>query len=531
MALVGCSTTLEVGDTAIICDRDADCPAGRCELLIQRCVGIGSGTLLRMTSASATSVVRVAAAFNQAVAPGSLVDVSQVHIEPALEVSSFVVDDGGRRLALTTAPQSFDVTYTLTVRGLVSDRGDPLDDDARTQSFVSFLGRAESDPPATVQPADGSVVTTATAELTWQPVFGATSYIVEVRRREDGPAAAASVYTTSSSGPPLVVAAIPREGTYDWRVRADVTAAGVYGHASFDRLVDAVYVACPADVTCAPRVGNGSRRAPTQRVGDGIQIATQLGLPEVRVAARAGDVAYDEAIVLADTTLAVDGGFDERFASSPRRARISRLGTVIVARPAPGTLHLRNLSLHAYASSAIEVVSIEGPVDIAFNDVDIGADPARDSARGITINGIPGVARVELANVDVTVGPAGQSVAAATSIGILARDAALTIEATTVRVGIPYDLPRAGTHTGVRLENNSSIIAHALDVGVANGTDGTAFDDARPGLPSGAAAALDMIDSARLWVSIARESITGLRVAERRSLVLSNSVVAVGSSG
>ncbi len=522
----GCSVSLDVGQVPIVCDEDADCPQGRCELTIQRCFDSGTGTPLRLTSAVAVSTVRVDAVFNQELAPGSIVDISQVTIEPALEVTGFTLDETQQRLSITTAEQAFDTVYTLTIQGVVSSGGDGLDVAARSQSFVSFQGLADRSPPAIIRPADGSRVVGGNVAFAWQAISKATSYTVEVQRRD-------------SAAPPIVVEvpatsttteiAVPLEGAYDWRVRADVTSAGVYSNAVFDAVVDAIYVYCPGG-ECAPRVGNGSRRAPVQRINEGLVLARQLQIGTVRVAARGDGGTYDEILVLADVPVTIDGGFDATFTPGTGRAEVAAVGTVLVVRPASAPVRIAHLLLSALAAPNLEVVSVEGGVDLTLDDVVILAEETIDTNIGINCDGRPDIASVHLRDVTMLLTGTAfpQTSTSDMLVGIRARETRLDVTDTLLSVGI---VPNGGgplETRGIELLESGTFAATRLEVGVGYATAvSTAFFDNRNSRPAGAPP-YDVIDASRFWVPHSNQNILGFYLAQIRDLVVRNSVISVG---
>ncbi|MEZ0315144.1 MAG: hypothetical protein ACAI38_25515 [Myxococcota bacterium] len=525
-----CSVSLVTPDDAVIvCDEDADCPLGRCDVALQRCVGAGSGTPLRFTSAIATSSVRVDAVFNQPLAPRSVVGAAQVTIVPALAVTGLALDETNQRLSVTTEQQAFDVVYTLTVTGFLASAGDPLEETARSQSFTSFLGLADRNPPAIIRPADGSRVRGGDVDFAWQAIGGATSYTLEVfRRGEAAPLALVEVPATTTT----ISIALPLEGTYDWRVRADTTTAGVYNNAAFDALVDAVYVSC-SEPECPPRLGNGSRRAPVQRINEGLVLARQLGIGSVRVAARADGGTYDEILVLADTPVTIDGGFDAAFTPGAGRAEIAAVGTVIVARPASGPLRIANVLLSALSAPNLEVVSVEGATDITFDDVVILAEPTIDTSVGINCDGRPGIADVHLADVTMLLSTSA-SVGVEPSesmVGIRGRDARLDVRDSFLSVGLePAGGGGPNQIRGIELLGNGTFAATRLTVGVGYAVAvSTAYFDDRSARPSGAPA-YDLIEASRFFVPVSNSAIIAVYITHLRRIVVRNSVVVAGGA-
>lgn len=528
VCLAACSPTLDAGDAVLTCDDDSDCPNGRCETFIQRCVGSGDGTPLRLTSAAATSVVRVTAVFNQPVAKESVARADQTVIEPPLAISDFALDPSGQLLSFTTSPQEFGVVYTLTVAGLTSDAGDPLDAGAVSQQFLSFLGRAETAPPAIVKPADRGLVVTPEVELAWQPIFGARGYTVTLLRRGDpGPASLHSLAADTT----VLRLPVPAEGTYDWTVRADVTTPGVVTTASFDRLIDAVYVACPAGGACSPRAGNGSQREPLQRISDGIQLAQQLGFSLVRVAARPDGSAYEEVLVLGGAAaITIDGGFDAAFAPSTIRAQVERLGTVMVARPATGELAVRNLIMLAQSTPELDAVSVEGGATISFTDVDIIAERPGTIGVALHIDGTTPAtpAHVTLTRSTVYIPSAENATNDSSVIAVLARHVALTLVDSSVRAG--WDTPSTPTlrMEALRLEGATSLMASGSDITTSSGFMLTALADYRLSDPM---APMDVIDGCRLAVGVTNVQANAVYIATRRRIVFRNSIVSLGRAG
>ncbi len=521
---MACSVSLVADGIAVVCDADDDCPTGRCEIALRRCFAAGSGTPLRLTSAVAVSSVRVDAVFNQAVAPGSVVDLGQVTIEPALTITGIALDPSNQRLSVTTAPQAFDVTYTLTVAGFVSNLGDALDAEARTQSFVSYLGLADRSPPAIIRPADGSRVVGGDVEFAWQAISNVTTYTIEVQRRDD---VAAPIVVEVPGGTTLTTINLPLEGTYDWRVRADVTTPGVYNSAAFDALVDAVYVSCP-DGECPARIGNGSRRAPLQRITEGLALAQQLGLVTVRIAARSNGGSYEEVLVLADTGVTVDGGFDASFTPGAGRAEISAVGTVLVARPSVEPLRIKGVLLSALQAPILEVVSVEGATNITLEDVVIMAEPTNESSIGISADGRPGVADVHLDGVTMLL--PGSLFATELLVGIRARETRLVVNDSLVSVGVERAATEVLEARGIELLGSAAFNATRVDVAVGYSMIfSTALFDDRLARPVGAVP-YDVIDSSRFWVPVARETIVTLFNSRIRELVVRNSVIVAGAA-
>lgn len=163
-----------------------------------------------------------------------------------------------------------------------------------------------------------------TLVFAWSTVANAQTYTLEVSTD--------AAFTSYVAGTPRVVegtthiATLP-EGTYFWRVTADITAEGVPATAvRFGILGDALHVACPADVDCsAPNDGTlelGTAALPFHSINRGIREAAARGLGTVRVAKRPDGLAYQESVYLLQG-LALEGGYGMDFGSREGRTKVA----------------------------------------------------------------------------------------------------------------------------------------------------------------------------------------------------------------
>lgn len=189
---------------------------------------------------------------------------------------------------------------------------------------------ADMSVPNILAPADGAAVIDAdlvTDEvevlLSWTGKSGAESYTVEVFSDD--------ALTAHIPGSPFTVPApetsvsieVPSAGTYFWRVRASVTAAGLYSdYRCFKALEDCLYVHFPydpADPDAKPddTGKTGNIDSPYQTINRAMAEAYKLGISTVKVASRgeisAGNfAAYEEYFSFKDG-VSLQGGWSSDF--------------------------------------------------------------------------------------------------------------------------------------------------------------------------------------------------------------------------
>jgi hypothetical protein len=200
-------------------------------------------------------------------------------------------------------------------------------DDYLNGDFISSLGE-DTTAPNILTPRNGEKILTINptnldpmpVTLQWTAKNTATHYTVEIATDPD--------FTDQIAGSPMTVADVSIEFTppdarrYYWRVRADTTAAGSYGSASFDAMDATVYVYCPdTDSTCSDSGMVGNKDNPYRTITAGLVEAQRIGLKKVKVASRNSsvDTPYVETIPILNG-VDIFGGYPPPGSASPDTA-------------------------------------------------------------------------------------------------------------------------------------------------------------------------------------------------------------------
>lgn len=229
-----------------------------------------------------------------------------------------------RIVVLLTARQAPGESYVLSISGVEDEAGNAVPAPGVAVPFTGFGEAPDRGPPEPLAPQEGGRARQLIAVLTWRAVTGASTYFVEVAEGMPGDETEAFA-TRALAGSPFAVdglstsltVALPDAVTYLWRLRADVTADGVYSATrSFDAIADAVYVHCDAAAsTCSDAGQVGSKTRPFRTIGRAIaDAAVTPGVALVKVAGRGAGAAYEEAVQL-PSGLRLEGGYAADFAS------------------------------------------------------------------------------------------------------------------------------------------------------------------------------------------------------------------------
>lgn len=344
--MLGCTVDLGLpASVNVTCSSDEECPgAMRCQESLGACVELTEldTTPPTLVSVSAGSAIQVTVVYSEAMAPG-IEDLEHYSIVPPLQLTAAVVADNGLSVTLFTEPQIAGEAYALEVSGVFDAAQNPLGADgdpaARRLAFTGF-GLRDASTPDLIAPVEVVLVRPTAVKLSWARRAGANRYRVQLSQHEDFSSVIVDVEvgetTMALPNADLDLPALTEPVTYYWRVRSNVTGAAfdsVYPHARFDLLTDAIHVHCPAGEPCGDVDAVGSRTRPFSTIQTGIGAASVHDISTVKVAARGGDEAYREQILLADgVTLA--GGYDAGFAAQDPAANVTIIendATVVVS--------------------------------------------------------------------------------------------------------------------------------------------------------------------------------------------------------
>ena len=307
--------------TVVSCAENADCRgnlvcAPRLNICVTEIDEEGPRVVSAVASSPTTARISVSEALNRESAESS----GSYTILPSLGVQAASLSDDGQTITLVTDSQGAGVAYTVNVTSILDRALNPVESDQSSAGFVGFGIPPDTSPPDLLSPADNSRTEGEERTLVWSLRAGASSYEVEVAR--DAAFAdqiAGSPFTVLAPQSSLMLSGLD-DITYHWRVRADITDVGIaLPIASFDVLIDTVYVYCPAGEICEDgSVQNGSRTRPYRSVSSGtaaaIVLTTALGFaPQVWIAARGADEAYDDAVALNGTAIDIRGGYSPDF--------------------------------------------------------------------------------------------------------------------------------------------------------------------------------------------------------------------------
>lgn len=263
-------------------------------------------------------------------------------IAPALEVHLAVPSDDGTSVTLSTGPQRGGTTYEVTATGIRDLAGN-----AGAPSTVSFTGVGvvpDPRPPLLLSPASGERAFDLTAVLAWSGRTGVSRYFIEVA--EDMPGLADDeVFAAPVPESPFAVDApqtalaitLPAPLTYRWRVRSDLMPEDEHGETRALEAMDSViHVFCPAsEASCTDTGRAGNRSKPYGSIMTALADAARHdSITAVRVAARGGEAAYEEAVRLVP---GVDllGGYTQSFSEAERDPAAH---ATVIASSAPTTV-------------------------------------------------------------------------------------------------------------------------------------------------------------------------------------------------
>ncbi len=368
--LAGCVVHLPSPEGSVSCATTRDCPKPLlCAPLVQRCVAALLTEAPTLVSVAATDAETVAVTTSAIPSPALLADPSRFSISDATGTTLTVLSVSGRGTAfsLTTAPQAAAVSYTLAFH-LDDVQGNATDTRA---TFIGYGGQPNTGAPLPVLPADAQTLafTTASASVTlaWDPVEGALLYTIDVATDAAfGSPIAGSPFTSVT---PSLGITLSDSREYFWRVRGDITGAGVFGSASFSVLLGAVDVYCAADSDCSGAAGEerGDASYPFRSVARALISAEALGLPLIRIAARGNGEAYDDLLLFASAGFTLNGGYGSDFNDATRDP---------VANP----------TLIATETTVLNVLDVETPLVVDGLQLEALTSPTPATDQLITVN-------------------------------------------------------------------------------------------------------------------------------------------------
>lgn len=433
LALIGCVPSFEVpDDVRVTCVDDGDCYRGLCATTVGYCVEELDREPVRVLGATAASPASVLIRFDDALDPVTTARLDAYVIEPALTVSFANYDDAERTVLLATSEQAPGVTYTLSVSGITDEQGNGLELDPSTVVFNSFFGGADDAPPRILSPAIESVVRDSDVLLQWTAVAAARSYVVQIGTDPTFVADTAS-YSVDAPTTELAFAAT-EDITYYWRVRADLTAAGIWSEARFNRLGSVIFVGC-GQATCPGGVGN--RTKPIGSLIDAVSLARGSGISELRLR---GDADFQGPLLGDGYAMTVRGGYDADFESRDmigKPSRITGLGSAAIISETVDTVRFEGLVLTASAISNTAVLQIRNTYRVELDHVLVrseGDSPSKTlSVVGVVAECPRGYAQAELVVRDSVI----ELGSAVDVIGLSTFQVSLDAARTTVRPRVP----------------------------------------------------------------------------------------------
>jgi len=176
----------------------------------------------------------------------------------------------------------------VTVADLIGFSDDAVAADADSHTFTGFGTLPDASPPEAIFPARSSaqfIDDIGPIVVGWTPRIGAQNYTVQM---DDDVAFTAPVVFEITVDAPVTTAELLdafEDGTYYWRVRANVTETDQWGCSSFERVMTTLHVYCgrddcsstpgpePADPCGALDIETGNRTTPFRSVQRAIDVA------------------------------------------------------------------------------------------------------------------------------------------------------------------------------------------------------------------------------------------------------------------
>jgi hypothetical protein len=236
-------------------------------------------------------------------------DLTTLHVTvtPPLEIASIVAGSDPQSVTLQTDLQIAAHPYLVHIDTGFDTDGNTISPRHTDATFAGFGSPPDTRPPKITSPASNQLlveVTTVGAALSWTSVDGARRYVVQAST-DDFATIAAENDDVRAISTHLV---LPAAGTYEWRVRADVTVDNVYSDpGTFIGLDDAVRVYCATPGTCTGGIGTSD--SPAGSIGVGVALAVGYGVHEVWIA---GPATYNEVIRVPDG-MSIRGGYTPTF--------------------------------------------------------------------------------------------------------------------------------------------------------------------------------------------------------------------------
>ncbi len=317
LLVTACGVDLRLApDLLVICDNDADCPAGlTCNGEAGRCVAAEDAGPLLISQVAATSSFRVVVVFNKPLSPQLAASAEHYRVSPGIVIDEVEIDNDDTVVLHVSELKAR--TYELTVSGLTDIFGYAIaDSDARAE-FVGIGDVVNPTPPELLVPLDKTnFVSGGEVTLQWTPVLEAEAYFVTVAYDASftrlHPSTPADGYFATTE--PTLTITLEAERAYFWKVTSNAN-EGESSTGRYAAVANEIYVYCPPDDPCdeppAPLWEAGTRDLPFASPARAVAAANAVGASTVKVAGRAVG-AYDGGMLLRGA-ISVLGGWDPTF--------------------------------------------------------------------------------------------------------------------------------------------------------------------------------------------------------------------------
>ncbi len=398
--LAACSVSLPAPNgAAMTCAKNSDCPTPLlCQTTNARCVAAIDSTPPSLSAANAIATNAVVLHFDEAMGDNAAAAAAATSITPSLAIVGASWDATDEALSLQTEVQTVGTTYTVTVAAIADRAGNVAQ--RLSASFVGFGLAPDTTPPTLVSPEAHALLSTLDGNVTlsWIAVTGANTYSIEI--------ATDTAFTAPIAGSPFSVSApqtqlqlppLAADATYFWRVAADVS-SGPSSAADFDVNADIFYVRCLDTETCDDSdtpVQTGSKVRPLRDLNRALALAALFyerhtgDIPSVQVATRPLGLAYETAVGISQTAVALRGGYNDDFSAEDvdgNRTIVSNPGRVLSIASLSAATLITGFHFVAEAAPTILAAQLQNCGDMLdMGHFDITLEAADSNVNALTI--------------------------------------------------------------------------------------------------------------------------------------------------